>query len=67
VDAEVSKAYGRLRAELELAGTPIGANEFWIAAQSLAFGMVLVTDKVREFGRVSALEIENWIRGATAP
>jgi len=33
VDAEISRAYGSLRAELDLASPPTGANDFWIAAQ----------------------------------
>lgn len=64
VNADVSKAYGKIRSELELAGTPIGANDFWIAAQALAFELILVTDNVREFGRVPGLKLENWIRSS---
>jgi tRNA(fMet)-specific endonuclease VapC len=62
VNAEVSRAFGALRAELELPGTPIGVNDFWIAAQAFTFDMVLVTDNVGEFSRVSALKLENRIR-----
>ena len=55
------RLYGDLRAELERAGTPIGANDLWIAAQALHDGSVLVTDNTREFGRVPGLAIENWL------
>jgi tRNA(fMet)-specific endonuclease VapC len=54
--------YGRLRAELERRGTPIGANDMLIAAHALAIGATLVTDNVREFERVDGLEIVNWLR-----
>ena len=32
-----------------------------IAAQALANGVVLVTDNVGEFSRVSGLLVENWL------
>lgn len=54
--------YGRLRAELERRGTPIGANDMLIAAHALAIGATLVTDNARAFERVDGLEIVNWLR-----
>ena len=61
VDAETSRCYGRIRAELEQAGTPIGAHDSWIAAHALALHAILVTDNIREFSRVSGLTVENWL------
>lgn len=61
VDGSVSTTYARIRAELERQGTPIGANDLWIAAQALTLGAVLVTDNVREFSRVGGLVVENWL------
>lgn len=61
LDAAASKHYGRIRAQLERNGTPIGANDLWIAAQALALGAVAVTDNVGEFSRVSGLTVENWL------
>lgn len=61
LDDETSRHYGRIRGQLERSGTPIGANDFWIAAQALALGAVAVTDNVGEFSRVSGLMIENWL------
>ncbi len=55
------RIYGDLRADLERRGTPIGANDLWIAAQALHDGSVLVTDNTREFGRVPGLTVENWL------
>ena|SRR5437016_4774552 len=60
VEAEASVHYGRLRTELERAGTPIGAYDLIIAAQALSLRLVLVTNNVREFKRVRGLPIENW-------
>jgi len=61
VDHVTTRHYGRIRAILERQGTPIGANDTWIAAQALAIGATLVTDNTREFSRVPGLEVENWL------
>ena len=54
--------YGSLRARLEQAGRPIGANDLLIAAQALALGYTLVSDNEREFARIDDLRLENWLR-----
>ncbi|MDO9145127.1 type II toxin-antitoxin system VapC family toxin [Rhodoferax sp.] len=59
--AEAAPHYGRTRAQLEAAGTPIGNNDLWIAAHALAKNMTLVTNNVGEFQRVQELMIENWL------
>ncbi len=46
---------------LKLAGTPIGANDLWIACHALAENAVLVTNNMREFTRISGLKVENWV------
>jgi tRNA(fMet)-specific endonuclease VapC len=53
--------YASLRAALERAGTPIGANDMLIAAHALALDCTLVTDNEREFRRVPGLRVENWL------
>ena len=63
VDASVASQYARVRAHLERQGTPIGANDNWIAAQALAIRATLVTDNEREFSRVPDLPLVNWLRG----
>ena len=62
LDANTSHHYGRIRAELECKGTPIGNNDLWIAAHALALEATVVTDNEREFSRVSGLTVENWLR-----
>ena len=54
--------YGRIRAQLEAAGQPIGPNDLLIAAHALSLGATMVTDNEREFSRVSGLAIENWLK-----
>jgi tRNA(fMet)-specific endonuclease VapC len=61
VDHDTTRHYARVRAGLERQGTPIGANDTWIAAQALAIEATLVTDNEREFSRVSGLAVENWL------
>jgi tRNA(fMet)-specific endonuclease VapC len=60
VDRTVPLAYGQIRATLERQGTPIGANDLWIAAKAQALNAVLVTDNTREFSRVEGLALINW-------
>lgn len=62
LDDATSRYYGQLRAALERRGTPIGSNDYWIAAHAIALGATLVTDNVREFSRVPGLTLENWLQ-----
>lgn len=55
-------AYGVLRAQLEQAGRPIGANDLLIAAQAIALDCTIVTDNEKEFARVGNLPRQNWLR-----
>jgi tRNA(fMet)-specific endonuclease VapC len=61
-EAPVDHYYGRIRAELEALGKPIGSNDLLIAAHALSLGHTLVTDNTREFSRVRGLKVENWLR-----
>ena len=60
VDAAVAVMYAKVRASLEKAGTPIGGNDTWIAAEALHHNLTLITDNIREFERVVGLRVENW-------
>ncbi|WP_236995512.1 type II toxin-antitoxin system VapC family toxin [Halomonas huangheensis] len=46
--------------ELRIAGTPIGPNDTAIAGHAISAGCTLVTNNVREFGRVPSLVYEDW-------
>lgn len=59
-DEDAAEKAGRIRADLERAGTPIGDLDSLIAAHALAAGLVLVSNNLREFERVLHLETENW-------
>jgi tRNA(fMet)-specific endonuclease VapC len=60
-DNPAASAYGRIRAELQRAGQPIGPLDMLIAAHALSLGAALVTSNEREFRRVSGLAVENWL------
>ena len=53
--------YGRIRAELERLGTPMGPLDTLIAAHAVSLDVTLVTNNERGFSRVSALRLENWV------
>jgi tRNA(fMet)-specific endonuclease VapC len=61
LDEVVGPQYAKLRAHLEQAGTPIGANDTLIAAHALSLGATLVTADA-EFVRVPGLQVENWLQ-----
>ena len=60
-DSTAANAYGVIRAELEKRGTPIGSLDTLIAAHALSLGTTLITNNVKEFGRVPGLKLENWV------
>jgi len=60
LDPRAAAAYGRVRAQLEAGGTPIGPNDMLIAAHALSRGLTVVTDNTAEFRRVKGLKVENW-------
>lgn len=59
-DESAAYQYAKIRAELENAGNTIGANDYIIAATTLANSAILVTNNVDEFKRISGLTIESW-------
>lgn len=61
-DDQVAPHYGRIRAELEAHGTPIGSLDTMIAAHALSLGLTMVTSNEREFRRVPHLKVENWAK-----
>ena len=58
---KASQHYGSIRSVLEKTGKVIGVNDLHIAAHARSEGLVLVTNNVREFERIPALAVENWV------
>ncbi len=54
---DVSWRYGRLYRYLKENGLLIDANDLWIAATAVAFGMPVVTRNEGHFGRVPELDV----------
>jgi len=60
--APAAEEYGKIRAELERQGMPIGPMDLLIAGHARSEGLVLVTNNIREFCRVERLMVEDWTR-----
>ena len=60
LDDRAADVAGRIRAEIEKLGTPIGPNDLLIGAIALAHGLTLVTNNSGEFTRVPGLLLEDW-------
>lgn len=59
-DDECAARYADVRLHLKRRGEMIGSNDLQIAATALAHDLTLVTHNTREFGRVPALQFEDW-------
>ena len=57
----ICEHYAEQFTRLKDAGTPIGANDLWIACHALAESATLVTHNTREFQRVGGLRVEDWV------
>ena len=58
--SEVAKHYGRIRAELEANGKPIGPLDLMIASHAVGLGTTLITTNPLEFRCVARLRCEDW-------
>lgn len=63
-DVECAAVYGKVRAELERIGQPIGSFDTMIGAHAVRLSLPLVTNNTKEFKRISGLIIEDWSVGS---
>jgi len=61
-DEEAARETGRVRAALEKKGQRIGVMDTLIAAHAKLLGLIVVTNNVAHFSKVSGLKVENWSR-----
>jgi tRNA(fMet)-specific endonuclease VapC len=59
--SDAAQHYAQLRADLKKRGAMLGANDLLIAAHARALGATVVTNNVKDFGRVKGLLVENWM------
>ena len=59
-DSLAAESYGKIRADLEKAGTPIEPLDMMIVGHAKALGYTVVTNNTKEFERVKGLKLENW-------
>jgi tRNA(fMet)-specific endonuclease VapC len=62
VDLPTSRVHAEIWSGLAAEGSLIEAHDLWLAATCLAHDLTLVTVNLREFGRVSGLDVEDWSR-----
>ena len=61
-DESDAAEYGRIRANIESIGKPIGPYDLLIAAQAKSKGLTVVTNNDKEFRRIKGLKVENWTK-----
>ena len=59
---DAAKHYAVIRADLKKRGAQLGAADLMIAAHARAIDAIVVTNNVKDFGRVKGLEVENWTK-----
>ncbi|MDH0033100.1 MULTISPECIES: type II toxin-antitoxin system VapC family toxin [unclassified Acinetobacter] len=58
---EAAIQYGNIKAILRKTGQLISDNDLHIVAHARSKGLILVTNNTKEFERVPALQLENWV------
>lgn len=59
---DAARHYAEIRADLKKRGAQLGAADLMIAAHARALGAAVVTNNVKDFGRVKGLQVENWTK-----
>ena len=60
--SDAAHHYAEIRADLKRKGAMIGANDLLIAAHARSIDATVVTNNIKDFGRVKGLKVENWMR-----
>ena len=62
VDEETSERYATIRVALKKAGTPVAANDIWIAASAMQHGLPILTSD-RDFQKISQVIVRHFLPG----
>jgi len=54
------KYFGQLKADLKQKGTPVANFDLLIASIALTENLILVSNNIRHYNRISQLNLENW-------
>lgn len=60
-ETQAAEIYADVRAETESKGKPVGPNDLIIASTVMAYEGILVTNNIKEFGKIKNLSVENWV------
>lgn len=60
VDEETSERYASIRVALKKAGTPVAANDIWIAASAMQHGLPILTSD-RDFQKISQVIVRHFL------
>ena len=61
ISSSIMDIFGELKASLEKSGEIIDDMDLLIASTALSRNLVLVTNNIKHFDRISGLEMENWM------
>ena len=56
------KLYGKEKARLRKSGIMISDFDLFIGCTAVQKSLIMVTENIREFERISNIKIENWVR-----
>lgn len=59
VDEETSERYATIRVALKKAGTPVAANDLWIAASAMQHGLPILTSD-RDFQKIPQVIVQHF-------
>ena len=60
VDEETSERYATIRVALKKAGTPVAANDLWIAASAMQHGLPILTSD-RDFQKIPQVIVRHFL------
>ncbi len=61
IDDAAAESFGKFKASLRRAGTPIGDVDLLIAGVASSRALTVVTNNIAHFSRVPGLTLENWL------